>query len=73
MAESEIQIPKTDDEAALRKLAKTNVMNLGSFLDHLYELANKGLHGEISHQDANRAVIYTYLLLGDIIEFTSHD
>lgn len=56
-----------------RKLAKANVMNLGSFLDHLHELANKGLHGEFSHQDANRAVIYTYLLLGDIIEFTSHD
>ncbi|MBA1420471.1 MAG: hypothetical protein FAF03_06335 [Epsilonproteobacteria bacterium] len=33
----------------------------------VFDTTNKGTHQNISHEDAKRFVIYTYLLIGDII------
>jgi hypothetical protein len=36
-------------------------------LEALFEAANKGTHGSVSRYDAERYVIYTYMILGDIL------
>lgn len=41
---------------------------LESYLVSLNKMANKGLHHENSREYANRCLIYTYLVLGDIIK-----
>ncbi|MBI3911093.1 MAG: helix-hairpin-helix domain-containing protein [Armatimonadetes bacterium] len=50
-------------------LAKAHVDYLGSFLQRLNEKASKGVHEAVTYEEAVRAVLYTYLTLGDILEF----
>ncbi|MCX6750455.1 MAG: hypothetical protein NTZ83_03285, partial [Candidatus Pacearchaeota archaeon] len=40
---------------------------LGERLDSVNEAANKGTHCEVTLEEAERYIIYTYLLLGDIL------
>jgi len=40
---------------------------LGERLDSIYEAASKGTHCEVTLEEAERYIIYTYLLLGDIL------
>jgi len=61
------------DENALsgsdKDLAKVHIDYLGSFLQKLNDKASKGVHSDVSYEEAVRAVLYTYLTLGDILEF----
>ena len=43
---------------------------LASFLDNVNDLASTGTHTEISKEQAKRCLIYTYLMLGDIINLS---
>ena len=52
-----------------KNLAKAHVDYLGAFLQKLNDKASKGVHASVSHKEAVRAVLYTYLTLGDILEF----
>lgn len=54
-----------------KDLAKAHVNYLGSFLQRLNEKASKGVHASVGYEEAVRAVLYTYLTLGDILEFAS--
>ncbi len=54
-----------------KNLAKTHVDYLGSFVQRLNTKASKGVHASVSYEEAVRAVLYTYLTLGDILEFAS--
>lgn len=45
--------------------------HLGSLLEQVYGLASKGVHDKVSKLDAYRCMVYTYLLLGDILLFKS--
>jgi hypothetical protein len=36
-------------------------------LDSLFEAANKGTHASVTHSEADRYVVYTYLIVGDIL------
>jgi len=40
---------------------------LGNRLDSIYEASTKGSHSEVTLEEAERYIIYTYLLLGDIL------
>ena len=40
---------------------------LGERLDSVHEATNKGTHHEVTLEEAERYIIYTYLLLGDIL------
>lgn len=40
---------------------------MGERLDSIYEAANKGSHDKVTLEEAERYIIYTYLLLGDIL------
>ena len=52
-----------------KDLAKAHVDYLGAFLQKLNDKASKGVHALVTHKEAVRAVLYTYLTLGDILEF----
>ncbi len=52
-----------------KDLAKVHIDYLGSFLQKLNNKASKGVHAEVSYKEAVRAVLYTYLTLGDVLEF----
>lgn len=54
----------TDD---VRRFAIAETQYLGSLLDQLSVSINKAVHHKVERQDAKRCVIYTYLLLGDIL------
>lgn len=51
-----------------KDMAKAHVNYLGSFLQRLNDKASKGVHAEVSYTEAVRAVLYTYLSLGDILD-----
>lgn len=40
---------------------------IGDRIDAIYGASTKGTHSEVSQEEAERYVIYTYLLLGDIL------
>jgi hypothetical protein len=46
-----------------KDLAKAHVDYLGSFLSRLNEKASKGVHATVTHDEAVRSVLYTYLTL----------
>lgn len=52
-----------------KALGKAHVDYLGSFLESLHDKACKGVHANVSHDEAIRSVLYTYLTIGDILEF----
>ena len=52
-----------------KDLAKAHVDYLGAFIQKLNDKASKGVHASVTHKEAVRAVLYTYLTLGDILEF----
>lgn len=53
-----------------KDLAKVHVDYLGAFIQKLNDKASKGVHADVTHNEAVRAVLYTYLTLGDILEIT---
>lgn len=40
---------------------------IGERLDGVHEAANKGTHAEVTLEEAERYIIYTYLVIGDIL------
>ncbi len=53
-----------------KNLAKAHINYLGSFIEELNNKTSKGVHSDVSHEEAIRTVLYTYLTLGDILDFT---
>lgn len=54
-------------EGGERKFIMAETEHLGSLLEQVYELTSKGVHDKVSKSDAYRCMVYTYLLLGDIL------
>ena len=52
-----------------KDLTKAHIDYMGAFLQQLNQKASKGVHAEVSYGEAVRAVLYTYLTLGDLLEF----
>ncbi len=49
------------------ELVGSHLKYLGERLDSVYGAANKGTHAEVSKEEAERYIIFTYLLIGDIL------
>ncbi|TYS62556.1 hypothetical protein FZC76_20725 [Sutcliffiella horikoshii] len=49
------------------ELVGSHLKYLGERLDSVYGAANKGTHAEVSLEEAERYIIYTYLLIGDLL------
>ena len=51
-----------------KELIQSEVDYIGRRIDSLYDLTCKGTHAEISKDEAERVIIRTYLLIGDLIK-----
>lgn len=51
-----------------KELIQSEIDYMGGRIDSIYHLANKGTHSDISKDEAERAIIRTYLLIGDLIK-----
>ena len=60
-------IEKLEDKSAAKTLVGSNMIYLIDWIDNLNDLQCKGVHSEISKQDAIRCIIQTYICLGDIL------
>jgi len=57
-----------------KEIVGSNLGFLGDRLDAIFKAAQKGSHDVISsHQEADRYVIYTYLVIGDILTLVDND
>ncbi|MCJ7649793.1 MAG: hypothetical protein MUP85_14350 [Candidatus Lokiarchaeota archaeon] len=52
------------------ELIKSHLEYLFNYLKNIYELTNVGTHTEREKEHSKRCVIYTYLVIGDIINLT---
>ena len=53
-----------------KNLAKAHIGYLGSFIEELNKKTSKGVHSAVNYEEAVRTVLYTYLTIGDILDFT---
>ena len=51
-----------------KDLTKAHVDYLGTFISRLNDKASKGVHSSVNRSEAIKAVTYTYLTLGDLLE-----
>ena len=51
-----------------KELAKAHIDYLGSWLERINKISNKGVHSELSQIEATKAVFHTYLVVADILE-----
>lgn len=62
------------DSDSFEKIIGSNISYLGERLDAIYNAANKGTHDTITtKEEADRYVIYTYLIIGDILSLMKDD
>ena len=52
-----------------RELAKTHVDFLGSWLEKVNKITNKGVHAEVQQLEAVKAVFHTYLVVADLLSY----
>ena len=55
------------DKSTTKTLVGTNILYLIDRMEQIHSLQCKGVHSEISKQDAQQCIIHTYICLGDII------
>ena len=61
-------IEKHSDSSRFKEIVGSNLKYIGERLDSIFNAVQKGSHKVISTQDeADRYVIYTYLIVGDIL------
>lgn len=47
---------------------KARIGDIGSRVEAIYDMTNKGIHGEVSQLDVNMCVIDTYLFIGNLLQ-----
>lgn len=60
-------IEHLEDKAVSKSIVGSNIVYLLDWIDNLNNLQCKGVHSEITKQDAMRCIIQTYICLGDIL------
>ena len=60
-------IETLEDKSMSNSIIGSNVMYLLDWIDNLIDLQCKGVHSDISKQDAMRCIIQTYIFLGDVL------
>ena len=60
-------IEDSSDSDSFNNIVGSQLDYIGQRLDAIYEAAQKGTHSEVSKQEAERCVVHTYLLVGDIL------
>lgn len=52
-----------------KALAKSHIDFLGSWLENVNKLTNKGVHAELERLEAVKSVFHTYLVIADILKY----
>ena len=52
-----------------KELAKSHVDFLGYYLESLHNITHKGVHASLTRYEAVKAVLHTYLIVGDILNY----
>ena len=52
-----------------RQLAKAHIDYLGSYLTSVHGLSHKGVHSNLTRIEAIKAVLHTYLMVADILDY----
>ncbi|MCQ2795375.1 MAG: hypothetical protein MJ214_04145 [Bacilli bacterium] len=60
-------ISKQCDSKTYCNLIGATLENIGKRIDAIYDASNKGTHENVTKDEAERIIIYTYLLVGDIL------
>ena len=59
-------IEKLEEKSANKSLVGSNIIYLIDWIDNLNSLHCKGVHADVTRGDAEKAIIQTYICLGDI-------
>jgi DNA uptake protein ComE-like DNA-binding protein len=60
---------KAIESESNRKLAKAHIDLLGTYLENIHKLTNKGVHATLTKLEAVKTVFHTYLMLADILGY----
>ena len=60
-------IEDTSSSERYEAIVGSNLSFMGDRLDAMFRAAQKGSHATVTRDEANRCVVYTYLLVGDIL------
>ncbi len=60
-------IEKLENKSSAKTVVGSNITYLLDWIDNLSNLQCKGVHSDITKQDAERCIIQTYICLGDIL------
>ena len=64
-------IEDSSESGRFREIVGSHLRYMGHRLDALFEAAQKGSHSTVTKEEADRCVVYTYLLVGDILSLRS--
>jgi len=62
-----LYVESKSSSESYNSIVGSHLKYLGERLDSVYNATNKGTHAEVSHTESERYIIYTYLLVGDVI------
>ena len=60
------------ESTRFNEIVGSHLRYMGDRLDALFGAAQKGSHSTVTKQEADRCVVYTYLLVGDILSLGGH-
>ena len=60
-------IEDSSDSSRFKEIVGSHLRYIGDRLDALFGAAQKGSHSTVTKEEADRSVVYTYLLVGDIL------
>lgn len=60
---------KAIESESNREMAKAHIDYLGSWLQRIHKVSNKGVHADLDRLEAIKAVLHTYLMVGDILSY----
>ena len=60
-------ISSKSESGSFKAIVGSHLSFVGERLDSVHNAANKGTHTEVTLEEAERYIIYTYLLIGDIL------
>ena len=64
-------IEDSSESSRFREIVGSHLRYMGDRLDALFGAAQKGSHSTVTKEEADRCVVYTYLIVGDILSLGS--
>ena len=65
-------IEDSSESDRFNEIVGSHLGYMGDRLDALFGAAQKGSHASVAKEEADRCVVYTYLLVGDILSLSTH-